>query len=142
MPAHRRKLLREIQNVSAEELMQCWPDGRIKMRATQRLLQLRREHPDLFLLGKYEPLIFEGQLAECAVGFVRAHQQKRVAVIVPRLSSRVGFPPVNAKWGDTAVRWEGKLRDVFCTREVRSENSQIKLADAMSALPFAVLGNL
>ncbi|PYK42870.1 MAG: malto-oligosyltrehalose synthase, partial [Verrucomicrobia bacterium] len=49
----RREILAQIENVPANELMQCWPDGRIKMRLTQRLLHLRRENPDLFREGNY-----------------------------------------------------------------------------------------
>src|SRR5213595_1243636 len=49
--ARRREMLTQIENVPASELMQCWPDGRIKMRLTQRLLHLRRENQELFREG-------------------------------------------------------------------------------------------
>ena len=142
--AWRRETLAQIDNVPANELMQCWPDGRIKMRLTQRLLHLRRENPELFREGIYEPINFGGAFADCAIGFVRRHRDGAIIVIVPRLSSRVGFPPIGDRWQDTHVILPAglsDLRDVFSDRKVRVENSQLRLAVAMSQLPFAVFRN-
>ena len=142
--ARRREMLTQIENVPANELMQCWPDGRIKMRLTQRLLHLRRENPELFREGIYEPINFGGAFADCAIGFVRRHRDRAIIVIVPRLSSRVGFPPIGDRWQDTHVvlpAGMSNLRDVFSDRKVRVENSQLRLAVAMSQLPFAVFRN-
>ena len=142
--ARRRETLAQIDNVPANELMQCWPDGRIKMRLTQRLLHLRRENPELFREGIYEPINFGGAFADCAIGFVRRHRDGAIIVIVPRLSSRVGFPPIGDRWQDTHVILPAglsDLRDVFSDRKVRVENSQLRLAVAMSQLPFAVFRN-
>jgi (1->4)-alpha-D-glucan 1-alpha-D-glucosylmutase len=142
--ARRREMLTQIENVPANELMQCWPDGRIKMRLTQRLLHLRRENPELFREGIYEPINFGGAFADCAIGFVRRHGDRAIIVIVPRLSSRVGFPPIGDRWQDTHVVLPASisnLRDVFSDRKVRVENSQLRLAVAMSQLPFAVFEN-
>ncbi len=140
----RREMLTQIEKVSANELMQCWPDGRIKMRLTQRLLHLRRENPELFREGNYESLNFGGAFADCAIGFARRHGDRAIIVIVPRLSSRVGFPPLGERWQDTHVLLSSHLtglREVFCDRELRAENSQLRLAEAMSQLPFAVFEN-
>ncbi len=142
--ARRREMLAQIAKVSANELMQCWPNGRIKMRLTQRLLHLRRENPELFREGNYESLNFGGELAECAIGFARRHGDRAIIVIVPRLSSQVGFPPVGDRWQDTHVLLSSQLtglRDVFCDRELRVKNSQLRLTEAMSQLPFAVFRN-
>ena len=142
--ARRRETLTQIDNVPANELMQCWPDGRIKMRLTQRLLHLRRENPELFRDGIYEPINFGGAFADCAIGFVRRDRARAIIVIVPRLSSRVGFPPIGDRWQDTHVvplAGVSNLRDVFSDRKVRVENSQLRLAVAMSQLPFAVFRN-
>ena len=140
----RREMLAQIEKVSAKELMQCWPNGRIKMCLTQRLLHLRRENPELFREGNYEPLDFGGAFADCAIGFARRHGERAIIVIVPRLSSHVGFPPVGDRWQDTHVVLASdlcNLRDIFCDREIRAENSQLRLAVAMSQLPFAAFEN-
>jgi (1->4)-alpha-D-glucan 1-alpha-D-glucosylmutase len=142
--ARRRQMLEETKDAAPEELLRCWADGRIKMRVMQRLLRLRRENRELFHEGEYIPLNFTGTLADCVIGFVRQRNEAAVLVIVPRLSSRVGFPPVGEKWQDTtAVLPEslgGKnLRNVFCTGEMQPADSQLRIAHAMSQLPFAVL---
>src|SRR5262249_8168238 len=41
---HRGRLLDSLNAVSAEELLRCWPDGRIKLFVTQKLLRFRRNH--------------------------------------------------------------------------------------------------
>ncbi len=145
--ARRRELLAQAGNMPAEELLRCWGDGTIKLRVVQRLLKLRRENTELFRDGTYEPLEFIGAFAECAIGFVRQWNEAALGVIVPRLSSRVGFPPVGDKWQDTAAvlpeSFTGKLmRDVFSERELAAENSQVKLSDSMPQLPFAVLATV
>jgi (1->4)-alpha-D-glucan 1-alpha-D-glucosylmutase len=139
--AGRRKILNEVEHVPPGDLMRCWPDGRVKLRLTQRLLHLRRDNAELLREGNYEAINFAGAFADCAIGFVRRRQDRAIVVIVPRLSSRVGFPPVGQRWQDThanLVSGLSALRDVFSDREVRAENSKLKLSEAMAEVPFAV----
>jgi len=139
--ARRRKILNEVEHVPPGDLMRCWPDGRVKLRLTQRLLHLRRDNAELLREGNYEAINFAGAFADCAIGFVRRRQDRAIVVIVPRLSSRVGFPPVGQRWQDThanLVSGLSALRDVFSDREVRAENSKLKLSEAMAEVPFAV----
>src|SRR4029453_579448 len=65
----RREMLAALSAAVPEELMRPWPDGRIKMFLTQRVLQFRREHADLFQLGEYLPLTANGTFTEYCVGF-------------------------------------------------------------------------
>ena len=44
----RRQMLKSLSSATPGELMQTWPDGRIKMFLTQRLLRLRRGHAGSF----------------------------------------------------------------------------------------------
>ncbi|PYL02338.1 MAG: malto-oligosyltrehalose synthase, partial [Verrucomicrobia bacterium] len=113
--ARRRKMLKEVEHVPPSDLMRCWANGRIG-----------------------------GAFADCAIGFVRRHQDRAIVVMVPRLSSRVGFPPVGESWQDTHANLASGpcgLHDVFSDRELRAENSQLKLSEAMLQLPFAVFTN-
>jgi (1->4)-alpha-D-glucan 1-alpha-D-glucosylmutase len=142
--ARRREMLAQVQSAPAEELLRCWGDGRLKLRVTQRLLHLRRDNPELFREGTYEPLKFTGTFAECVIGFMRHRNGGAVLVIVPRLSSRVGFPPIGEKWQDTSALLpegfsENGFRDVFCTCELQPQSAQLNLATTMGRLPFAVL---
>src|SRR5881296_2426572 len=86
----RRQMLKSLSSATPGELMQTWPDGRIKLFLTKHHLQLRRGHADLFERGEYLPLHTSGTFAECCVSFVRGFNENRIAVIAPRLSSRVG----------------------------------------------------
>jgi (1->4)-alpha-D-glucan 1-alpha-D-glucosylmutase len=142
--ARRREMLRSLENVAPAELLQQWPDGRIKLLLTQRLLRFRRDHPLLFQRGNYLPLTMAGEFADCCIAFAREHEGKWIAVMVPRLSSRVGFPPVGEKWKDTTLELPGSISiesatEIFSRRELQGRT--LRLDEAMAALPFAVYTN-
>ena len=67
----RRKLLCGLKNATARELLGNWPDGRIKLMVTQRLLHLRRAHAEFFRQSSYIPLQTSGAFADCVVAFTR-----------------------------------------------------------------------
>jgi (1->4)-alpha-D-glucan 1-alpha-D-glucosylmutase len=128
------------------EFLQNWPDGRIKMFLTQRALQFRNERADLFRSGNYLPLRASGTLADCCISFARQLDRDWVIVIVPRLSSRIGFPPTGDRWQDTVIELPEHLsvdraREIFTGRELSIQNRQIRLAEALSILPFAIVTN-
>jgi (1->4)-alpha-D-glucan 1-alpha-D-glucosylmutase len=142
----RQQLLASLEKSSPEELLDEWPDGRIKLFLTQRLLRFRREHPALFKEGKYLPLAVSGTFADCCVAFAREHESQWIAVLAPRLSSRVGFPPIGEKWQDTAVELPASLvregvRELFTGRELVAGDNFVKLSDTMVNLPFAAFTN-
>jgi len=143
----RREMLETLSTATPHELLQTWPDGRIKMFLTQRVLRFHREHADLFQHGEYLPLRASGTFAECCVSFTRQLADKWIVVIVPRLSSRVGFPPIGEAWKDTAIQLPEALpvaqaHDLFTCRPVPLQDRQVKLADALSIVPFAVITDL
>jgi (1->4)-alpha-D-glucan 1-alpha-D-glucosylmutase len=142
----RREMLDTLSKAEPQELMARWPDGRIKMFLTQRLLRFRREHADLFKYGSYVPLEVSGAFADCAVGFVRELAGRVIVVVGTRFASRVGFPPLGDKWQDTAVKLPEKLalggaRSIFSGCELPIQNGRLNLKDALSILPFAVVTN-
>ena len=139
----RREILDSLGQISPNELLSNWSDGRIKMFVTQRLLNFRREHPQLFLHGSYVSLAVSGTHAESLVAFAREHENKWIVVLVPRLSSRVGFPPIGELWQDTAVELptaagEHGARNLFTGAELKIESGALKISEAMRELPFAV----
>jgi (1->4)-alpha-D-glucan 1-alpha-D-glucosylmutase len=143
----RRDMLQGLPTAIPEELMQTWPDGRIKMFLTQRMLRFRREHADLFQRGEYLPLRLSGIFAECCVSFARHFGDKWIVMIAPRLSSRVGFPPVGKLWKETSIEFPKTLsltqaHDLFTCRPASAWGQHVKLSDALSILPFAVITNL
>ena len=143
----RRETLESLAGANAKNLVRSWADGRVKMFLTQRVLQFRREYTALFRDGEYLPLRPSGTFAECSVGFARTLGDQWIAVITPRLSSRVGFPPIGDSWKDTTIEFPEALplehaHDLFTCRPVPVQNRLVKLGDALSILPFTVITNL
>jgi (1->4)-alpha-D-glucan 1-alpha-D-glucosylmutase len=143
----RRDMLEGLAIASPAELMQTWPDGRIKLFLTQRVLRFRRDHADLFQRGDYLPLRASGTFAECCVTFARRVAEKWIVVIAPRLPSRVGFPPVGEAWKDTTIEFPETLslpqaHDLFTCQPLPVRDRELKVADALSILPFGVITNL
>jgi (1->4)-alpha-D-glucan 1-alpha-D-glucosylmutase len=143
----RREILESLATANPQDLVRTWADGRIKMFLTQRVLQFRREHLELFQRGEYLLLRASGVLADCCVSFARQLEDEWIAVIAPRLSSRVGFPPVGEAWKDTAIEFPVTLslegaHDLFTCRPVRSQDRLLNVAAAFRTLPFAVITNL
>jgi (1->4)-alpha-D-glucan 1-alpha-D-glucosylmutase len=142
----RRSMLDSLAQVQPEELMATWPDGRLKLFLTQRMLGFRRDHAELFERGAYIPLQVVGAFADCAVAFARQLDQQWVVIVAPRLTSRIGFPPVGSKWNDTAVVLAGAVdaqntRDVFLAHEIRTDDGKLMLKDVFSAVPFGAVSN-
>jgi (1->4)-alpha-D-glucan 1-alpha-D-glucosylmutase len=143
----RREMLEALATASPRDLLRAWPDGRIKMFLIQRVLRFRREHVELFQQGEYLPLTPSGTFLECCVSFARHLADKWIVVIAPRLSSRVGFPPIAESWKETAVEFPETLslehaHDLFTCRPVPVQDRRVKLADALSIFPFAAITNL
>ena len=144
--AKRREMLDSLPDPATAELLENWGDGRIKLALTQRLLHLRRANPTLFQCGDYLPLETSGAFADCCVAFARRAEDKWLLALVPRLSSRIGFPPIGDRWQDTAVQLPDSpsLRsvvEIFTKREPRFDGSNLKVGEAMASLPFAFYTN-
>jgi len=140
-------MLKSLSSTTPGELMQTWPDGRIKLFLTKHILQLRRGHPDLFERGEYVPLHTSGTFAECCISFVRQLDENWIAVIGPRLSSRIGFPPIGEAWQDTAIQLPEVLslkdaHNLFTCKPIGYQKRQVAVRDVFSVLPFAVITNL
>jgi (1->4)-alpha-D-glucan 1-alpha-D-glucosylmutase len=91
----RRQMLSEIDGIAAPgtsdraasvaELVSRWEDGRIKMLTTALGLRLRRDWPDVFLRGRYLPLVTDVTVPAGLVAFARILDEKVVLVAAPRL---------------------------------------------------------
>src|SRR5256714_4328840 len=142
----RAEMLSCLSTRTVEDLLQNWPNGRIKMFLIQRALRFRSEHVDLFRLGDYLPLRTSGSYADCVIAFARQFERHVVVVVVPRLSSRAGFPPIGDRWKDTMIELpEGfpleRWRQAITGEQFWIKNRQIRLADLMAKLPFAMISN-
>jgi len=130
----RRNALAALPQATPEDLLANWRDGRIKLFLTQKMLRHRRDNFDLFANGDYLQVQATGSFAESVFTYARRHAEQTLLVIAPRLSSRVGFPPIGELWKDTAIDFSTPqpMRDLFTGREYST-----RLAEALATLPFA-----
>ena len=138
----RQRMLAAIESgADPEELLRHWRDGRIKLWITHRLLQARREFPEVFAHGTYEPIPAEGAFAACCVAFERRTNAHRLLVIVPRLTARLGFPPTGAAWADSRIASLGasSWRNLITGTSMEFANEPIPMSVLLERFPIAVL---
>ncbi|HEX6986543.1 MAG TPA: hypothetical protein VF170_14265, partial [Planctomycetaceae bacterium] len=129
----------------AHDLLDAWPDERIKLYVTWRGLRLRKARPDLFLRGDYLPVEATGLKARHVFAFVRRHGDDRLLAVVPRLTADAArsAPGRIAPewWEDTALTLpQGgprTWRSVFTGRTVETEGT-VKAADLLADFPVGL----
>jgi (1->4)-alpha-D-glucan 1-alpha-D-glucosylmutase len=125
-------------------LLDRWPDGKVKLALTHRLLRLRQEMPDLFTSGGYERLATGGARAEHVVAYQRVHRNASAAVIVGRFFAKLSDGRSEsysvARWQDAWVSLpDGERTDILSRRRITAQGGRINLAEALRFLPVAVL---
>jgi (1->4)-alpha-D-glucan 1-alpha-D-glucosylmutase len=139
----RRSILSKLDDgVPLRRLLKSWPDGRIKMYLTSKLLQFRRAHRALFSDGEYIPLRVNGPFSNHIIAFARRLNDEWCIVAVPRLCAsltRTGSPPVGKVWQDTEIEIPKDApssgSDIFTGKSVGSK----LLADLFGTLPISVV---
>jgi (1->4)-alpha-D-glucan 1-alpha-D-glucosylmutase len=125
-------------------LLEAWPDGKVKLALTHRLLRLRQDMPDVFTSGIYRPLESGGAAADHVLAYAREQDGRSVVIVAGRFLAKLaeGDPGActPARWGDTWVRLRGGARtDALSGRTVRPQSERLSLAELFRALPVAVL---
>ena len=87
-------------------LARTWPDGRIKLALTARLLAIRRDFAKLFTHGDYQPLAIVGRDRDEILGFARCHDGDAAVVIVARLFDR---PTDGGRRWPSADAWDATV---------------------------------
>jgi (1->4)-alpha-D-glucan 1-alpha-D-glucosylmutase len=128
------------ERVDVDELCASWRDARIKLFTTHRLLELRASERALFESGSYVALHTSGTHAASVIAFLREHAGRRLLVVVPRLTSRVGFWPLGDRWADTRIDLAGggEWRNLF-TGELCALEASAQVARILRSFPVAVL---
>jgi (1->4)-alpha-D-glucan 1-alpha-D-glucosylmutase len=91
----RRAMLTRVASTPLPQMIEDWPDGRIKLYTLMRSLRFRREHPDLLLRGDYEPLSGDADDPH-VVAFSRRLERDELIVVAPRfLAAMMGGVPRN-----------------------------------------------
>ena len=114
-----------------------------------KVLGLRRDHPELFAYGSYEPLTVEGEYSENVCAFARHLDGQSMIVMVPRLVvARLGgamhLPVGENVWRDTSALVPDHLqhaayRDVFSGMTITRQDGKLPLAEIFSRFPVALL---
>lgn len=103
------------------ELLEHWPDGRVKLYLTHRALTLRRERARLFHAGQYRGLAPGGRHADHVVALARVDGTDAVIAAVPRLTARLAgltgrFPVGEPAWEHTWIALPDELAGVYRDR--------------------------
>jgi (1->4)-alpha-D-glucan 1-alpha-D-glucosylmutase len=139
--ARHRTLAADLDKRSWTHLLAHWRDGAVKQRLTRDLLRFRAGHTALFHSGDYMPVPVCGRFTEHAVAFTRTPAAaERILVVIPRLSAKLGCPPLGLIWDDTRVaidnsaQWRNLLTGACYTG-----GRELSLAPLFAELPVAVL---
>jgi (1->4)-alpha-D-glucan 1-alpha-D-glucosylmutase len=146
----RRKVLgdltREIKDRGrlTRDLLKNAEDGRVKLYVSQRLLCLRREHPELFVGGGYTPLRGNPHVA----AFARTSNGQTLVIAAPLQVATLTRGALVAPLGEEVWRNEtlgvpaGKYRDLFTGKEQSASGehrSALRLASVFADFPVAAL---
>jgi (1->4)-alpha-D-glucan 1-alpha-D-glucosylmutase len=137
----RQQLMEFAASSPATGLLENWRDGAIKLRVTQTLLKFRGENARLFSHGTYLPVAAEGLYSDRVIAFIRRNGTTDLLVVVPRLTSKLGVPPLGLTWDDTRLTIAGPSpgwRDLLTDRRFPAEQP-LFLRALLADLPFAVL---
>ncbi len=152
----RRVLLQEIKSwdeLDADRLAEHLArmtnhldDGRIKLYLTRETLRLRRNHPDLFRRGGYQPLAARGRKADHVCAFLRLEGSRVAVVAAPRWTRRLlgadGSLGEAEVWGDTSMELPAELKGTYLnclTRERYTLDREFGPEQLFSRFPAALL---
>ena len=149
----REKLLHAVEHADTgariRALFEAPADGRAKLFLTQRVLALRRAHPQFFLRGGYTALNAKGTRESHVVAYARRHGGAGIIVIAGRLFSGLiaapgELPCAEQVWGDTWIEVpflapEVVLNNALTGGKLRVVDARVRLADALADFPGAIL---
>ncbi len=127
------------------DCLKSWRDGRIKQHVIRRLLVFRRQNPELFFAGSYEPIAVSGPRADHVIAFARRYGRQTLVVVVPRLVHAMipddGLPRPDG-WGNTSLDLDTtghSAENLFSGRiETDMPDRNPKVSEILRSLPVAV----
>ena len=139
--ASRCEISKSLAKASVHDLLQSWEDGRIKMYITRALLQHRREYPQLYSQGSYEPVGITGPHADRFIAFMREDGQERLLVVA---TIRIGERETDdsRKMGVSAflsgLNPSPVWQDLLSSRKIARQTTEIPLDLILNGLPVGV----
>ncbi len=131
----------------ADNLVRTYRNGLIKLHFTERLLNLRRQHFNLFMNGEYVPLEFIGGQKARVVAFARKTGDEISITIAPRFFSKLTQKGKTAfkesVWADTDVmlKWNlDKVENALTGEEISLKGkTAIGISKLLGSMPASVL---
>ena len=137
--AARAAVLTKQETPDWGNLVQSWPDGRLKLAWTRHLLKLRTELADVFADGEYQPLEVTGPHRAHAIAFARRRgPSAAITIVMKSLAplSQGGRTWPRADGFEAAVNLMGySIEGIDGARNA----DQVPLSILMPHLPVAVL---
>jgi (1->4)-alpha-D-glucan 1-alpha-D-glucosylmutase len=137
------------ENVQLASLLHNWSDGRIKLFLSNKALEFRRSHGELFAKGDYVPLYAGNRMRQHVCAFLRTYKEESILVAVPRfttaITARGQFPLGASSWRKNKVELpRGAARqwnNIFTGERIELEASsqRILLSTIFSEFPVALL---
>jgi (1->4)-alpha-D-glucan 1-alpha-D-glucosylmutase len=126
----------------AQDLLNSYQDGRIKLFVTMQALAFRREHTQLFQDGDYRPLEAAGDRREHVFAYIRSIDRASMLVAVPRLAAGLTGgamrPPVGrAVWGSSWLRLPPEQRGWSYRNRLTDEIISVATHDGVTGMPLA-----
>ena len=123
-------------------MLEDWRDGKIKLAMISALLEYRRNHPELFTDGEYEPLTVAGPKADQICAFARRHGEDVLVVAVARFPVRWEADP---DWDGSEISWPRAAsvthwRDVLTGHLVERRDERVEVKTVLGGMPAAVFG--
>ena len=135
-----------------QELLSHWQDGRIKLFLTDKALEFRRAHAEVYADGNYTPLDCIGARQANICAFARHKKGQWCVTVAPRLTTHLApsgkMPLGDAAWEDTALSlpsgFPAQWQDAFTAESVSAAempdgNSALRLGDVLKRFPVALL---
>jgi (1->4)-alpha-D-glucan 1-alpha-D-glucosylmutase len=123
------------------------PDPRLKLYLIWRLLNFRKENPEVFF-GDYMPLEVRGAHKDHVMAFYRKNNGKVVIFVAARflktMAAGSGAFPIGERWRGTFINLPGeikpkKFRDLLSPREILSKEGGLPLEKVFGYMSIAVL---
>jgi (1->4)-alpha-D-glucan 1-alpha-D-glucosylmutase len=126
-----------------QALRESWPDGRIKLALTARLLALRRQLPALFQDGTYAPIEVRGPHANEVLAFARVSGRDAVIVVVGRFFGRATehgrrWPPAAAWQASVVLEGFASAHNMLEAGSVEAD-AEMPVSRLFGAVPIALL---
>jgi (1->4)-alpha-D-glucan 1-alpha-D-glucosylmutase len=121
-------------------------DNHVKLLVTQRVLDFRRSHADLFTRGAYQRLVARGPRAGHVVSFARSFGELACVTVVARFTAKqLGVTP-DDWWADTSVEVPAELDSTRWHSVISGENVDVaagtfRVGALLAKLPSAVVAN-